>query len=154
MILSIISLHLKKNRMPLVKFDRESRSYLYNVGNLVIIIDDQEVEVISNNEIKEVFITPGIRKVRLKGQGLMSFIKSEELELNVQEVYDTMLIIDVSTNTLFALGSLLSIIILLIFFATNNNMVTTVFSYILLLALLRLYYKKIVYKQIINFYEF
>jgi hypothetical protein len=140
--------------MPLVKFDRESRSYRYNVGNLFIVIDDQEIDVISNDEIKEVFITPGIRKVRLKGQGLMWFIKSEELELNVQEVYDTMLIIDVSSFTLWALGSLLIIIILLIYFATYNSMVATVFSYILLLALLRLYYKKIGYKQIINFYEF
>jgi hypothetical protein len=140
--------------MPLVKFDRESRSYRYNVGNLVILIDNQEVDVISNDEIKEVFITPGIRKVRLKGQGLMWFIKSEELELNVQEVYDTMLIIDVSSFTLWALGSLLIIIILLIYFATYNSMVATVFSYVLLLALLRLYYKKIGYKQIINFYEF
>jgi hypothetical protein len=153
MILSTISLHLK-NRMPLVKFDRESRSYRYNVGNLFIVIDDQEIDVISNDEIKEVFITPGIRKVRLKGQGLMWFIKSEELELNVQEVYDTMLIIDVSSFTLWALGSILIIIILLIYFATYNSMVATVFSYILLLALLRLYYKKIGYKQIINFYEF
>ncbi|HPH24618.1 MAG TPA: hypothetical protein PLW32_12095 [Chitinophagaceae bacterium] len=140
--------------MPLVKFDRESRSYRYNVGNLFIVIDDQEIDVISNDEIKEVFITPGIRKVRLKGQGLMWFIKSEELELNVQEVYDTMLIIDVSSFTLWALGSILIIIILLIYFATYNSMVATVFSYILLLALLRLYYKKIGYKQIINFYEF
>jgi hypothetical protein len=140
--------------MPLVKFDRESRSYRYNVGNLFIVIDDQEIDVISNDEIKEVFITPGIRKVRLKGQGLMWFIKSEELELNVQEVYDTMLIIDVSSFTLWALGSLLIIIILLIYFATYNSMVATVFSYVLLLALLRLYYKKIGYKQIINFYEF
>jgi uncharacterized membrane protein len=90
----------------------------------------------------------------LKGQGLMWFIKSEELELNVQEVYDTMLIIDVSSFTLWALGSILIIIILLIYFATYNSMVATVFSYILLLALLRLYYKKIGYKQIINFYEF
>jgi hypothetical protein len=140
--------------MPLVKFDRESRSYRYNVGNLFIVIDDQEIDVISNDEIKEVFITPGIRKVRLKGQGLMWFIKSEELELNVQEVYDTMLIIDVSSFTLWALGSILIIIILLIYFATYNSMVATVFSYVLLLALLRLYYKKIGYKQIINFYEF